>query len=116
MLRRSNKNVTSERLAKHMEELGLNQTQLSKLSGVPAASISRIVHGRRKAELRTLTKLAPALHVSIGYLSGDEDKGEIDPDIASFFRNEWHELTLDERMWLRNTLQMMRQSLGRTKK
>lgn len=100
---------TRERIDKHMRERGLSQTDLSKLSGVPASSISRILGGRRKAELRVLRKVASALCVGVGYLAGDEEVvgDEIEPDIADFFRGRWYGLSDSERAWLRSTLALL---------
>jgi SOS-response transcriptional repressor LexA len=63
-----------QRLAARMEELGIKQDELAKLSGVSQPTISQIVSGRNKGS-RYAVQLAAALRVSPEWLvTGREDK------------------------------------------
>ena len=58
------------RLREVRERGGLEQAELSVLSGIPATSISHFEAGRRKPSLVNLRNLADALKVSVDYLLG----------------------------------------------
>lgn len=53
----------------------LSQAELSKISGVTAAQISRLENGMHSAQARTVRKLAKALKVKPQDLVGDERQG-----------------------------------------
>jgi DNA-binding XRE family transcriptional regulator len=55
----------SIRLAKIRKDQGLSQQRLAELSGVARVTIARFETGRISLTLRTLTKLANALHVAV---------------------------------------------------
>ncbi len=63
----------SERLSLCMEQRGLNGAELSALSGVTAATISRYLNGLRQPTVQNLVLLADALCVSVDYLLGLHD-------------------------------------------
>jgi len=79
---------------KHLrEEAGWNQAALAKQSGVSPAAISLIEKGERVPSMVVTRKLASALMVSIGELTGEspERAGAISDEANIFFRN-WHEI------------------------
>ena len=60
----------SERLQRIMNERGLNQSELARLSGVSKSSISRYLSGAWKAKQDTIYSLAQVLRVSEAWLMG----------------------------------------------
>lgn len=56
------------------ELLGLNQSQLSKLSGVTRAAISQIESNQREPALDTIKRICAALEVCPSYLFRDKAK------------------------------------------
>lgn len=63
----------SERLSLCMKQNGLNGAELSSLSGVIAATISRYLNGLRVPTVDNIIRLADALNVSVDYLLGLHD-------------------------------------------
>lgn len=60
-----------ENLSKLLELKGINSVDLAAKSGVPTSRISEIVTGKTKnPQLKTLQKIADALHVSVDVLTG----------------------------------------------
>ena len=76
------------RLREVRERSGLEQTELSVLSGIPATSISHFEAGRRKPSLVNLRNLADALKVSVDYLLGRTNNPAAHVDAAAF-RDEY---------------------------
>lgn len=66
----------SERLSLCMEQNGLNGAELSSISGVTAATISRYLNGLRMPAVDNIIQLADALDVSVDYLLGLHDVPE----------------------------------------
>ncbi len=60
----------SYQLTRIMDMRGITQKELASTIGIAGASISRYVTGNREPDIRTLVKLAEALHVSIDELVG----------------------------------------------
>ena len=60
----------SARLKRMREAAGLTQYALAKASGVSTASLSRIEAGKRSLTVKTLARLATALHASLGDFDG----------------------------------------------
>lgn len=63
----------SERLSCCMEQCGLNGADLSALSGVTTATISRYLNGLRMPTVDNIILLADTLNVSVDYLLGLHD-------------------------------------------
>lgn len=63
----------SERLSHCMEQRRVNGAELSALSGVTAAAISRYLNGLRTPTVENIILLADALNVSVDYLLGLHD-------------------------------------------
>ena len=64
------KQLISNRIREAMEEKGVTQASLSRLTGLPAGTISRYANGRRNPNAEVLGKVASALGVSCDYLIG----------------------------------------------
>lgn len=63
----------SNRLSQCMKQRNLNGAELSELSGVTAATISRYVNGLREPSVSNVIQIADALNVSVDYLLGLHD-------------------------------------------
>jgi transcriptional regulator with XRE-family HTH domain len=63
----------SERLSLCMKQNGLNGAELSSISGVTTATISRYLNGLRVPTVDNIIQLADALNVSVDYLLGLHD-------------------------------------------
>lgn len=66
----------SDRLSRCMKQSNLSGAELSALSGVTAATISRYINGLREPSISNLVLLSEALNVSIDYLIGLHDVSE----------------------------------------
>jgi len=68
---------------------GFTQAELAKEASISPAAISLIEKGERTPSLMVTRKLANALKVSIGDLTGNTDKTseDIDLEAQAFFRN-----------------------------
>ena len=73
MLVINSKKVFAERLKELIYEKGLNNLQLSKLTGIPRTSISNWINGRRTVQIEALVQLAVFFEVSTDYLLGLEN-------------------------------------------
>lgn len=69
-------NKFSERLSLCMHERGLNGAELSALSGVTTAAISRYLNGLRTPSVDNIVLLSSALNVSVDYLLGIHDASD----------------------------------------
>jgi SOS-response transcriptional repressor LexA len=77
---------TAERLRAKMIELGLNESQLGRRSGVPQPTINRILSGESSSPRRpTVEKIARALRVSPDWLmfGTGEDKFDANVELAT---------------------------------
>ena len=109
-------NPVGRRLLIALKNTGHDQVWLAKESGVPPASISRIIHGDRLPNLVTIRKLADALHVPWSWLTGEDPMGDgsLDPDLQTFFKTEWHALSPEDKTWFRGTVDMLRRKGNRS--
>lgn len=78
---------------------GINQKQLSKLSGITEASVSRYLKGERTARLDIIVNFAKALNVTTEYLLNDDEETEIRPyaEIATAIARNGGSLTAEEK-------------------
>ena len=67
-------NIFQQRLKSAMNLRQINQTELSKITGITKASISQYVNGVYEAKQNNLFLLAQALNCSPAYLMGLEDE------------------------------------------
>lgn len=80
-----------------------NKAELSRVSGVSEATLSRIESASQKPTPETLKKLAPVLHVTekelmtkAGYLNKDEHNNDLDkkfPDVMKILRRDGQKIT-----------------------
>ena len=73
------------RLRRIREQKQWSQTQLAEKAGLTPAAVSQIESDERQPSFNTLSKLAAALGVSVGYLVGDE--AELPAELQAFFRD-----------------------------
>lgn len=69
-----------QRLIEAMEAKDISAAELSRLSGVNEGAISQYRKGAYKAGQRTLDKLAAVLNVSPGWLMGEPEQEEEQPE------------------------------------
>jgi transcriptional regulator with XRE-family HTH domain len=62
-----------------------SQTELAEKAGLTPAAISQIESDERQPSFNTLSRLAQALGVTVGYLVGDE--AELPSELQAFFRD-----------------------------
>lgn len=65
-----------EKVQELMKRRGLNQKELSQLSGIAQSSLSRYLHSDQRPRLDIVVNIAKALNVETTYLLDDEDKEE----------------------------------------
>ena len=82
-----------------MAAKGMNQKQLSQLSGITEASVSRYLKGERTARLDIMVNFAKALSVTTEYLLNDDEETEIRPytEIATAIARNGGSLTAEEK-------------------
>lgn len=84
-----------ERIKSLMEERGLNQKELSKLSGITEPSISRYLKGERTPRIDIIVNFAKALDVSVEYLLNGTNVEGIQ-DIKTAIARHGSKLTKEE--------------------
>ena len=65
-----------EKLQKLMHDRGINQKQLSQLSGITESSVSRYLRSERRPRMDVVVNFAKALGVSTDYLLDDGEETE----------------------------------------
>lgn len=89
------------------EDQGLTQTQLAELVGTSQSTISQIEAGDRNPSYKMLRQLASALKVTVGYILGEEEIGDLNPEEEAHFR-EYRGLSDGARRQLRQYAQFLR--------
>lgn len=56
-----------EKIKERRKKLYITQQELSELSGIPRTYLAQIENGKNDPKASTLTKIADALRVSVGY-------------------------------------------------
>ncbi len=83
----------SERLKEYMAAAGINQTQLSKLTGINKSSICEYLSGSYEPKSRNIIKIANALNISPEYFLNLHDKvNAVTPDNKSL--DDTHKIPL----------------------
>lgn len=81
-----------------MKQQGINQKQLSRLSGISESSISRYLHSEKRPRMDIVINIAKALHVETEYFLDDNDKSDAAYNsIATAIARKGHELTSEEK-------------------
>lgn len=70
-----------DRIKKHRNEKGISTYELSKLTGISQSAISKLENGKRKVDFDTLDKIADALGVYLGRLTGESASSIIEDRI-----------------------------------
>jgi transcriptional regulator with XRE-family HTH domain len=86
----TNNDTFAKRLIQRRAEQGYSQEELSKISGIAAAQISRYEAGRNKPRANIIAKLAEALDISFEWLAyGDisNNKSDINKNEFKFYVN-----------------------------
>ena len=88
-----------EKAKELMKQQGINQKQLSELSGISESSLSRYLQGNKSVRTDILINIAKALNVSFDYLSETGDDDEEDPftAISTVIARKGNELTPEEK-------------------
>ncbi len=71
-----------EKVKDLMNKNDLNRKQLSKLSGITEASVSRYLKGKRAARMDIIINFTKALNVTVKYLLNDDSESNLSPSIA----------------------------------
>ena len=97
----------------------MTQRDLAGRIGVSNGFLAHIETGRTLPGIRTLRALAKALGVpetemlrEAGYLSTAPPSGNEqlldDPEFRAFFRDDWSQLTTDEKKWFRDFVRLLK--------
>lgn len=87
-----------EKVTNLMAERGINQKQLSQLSGITESSISRYLHSSQRPRMDIVVNIAKALHVETEYLLEDEERCDSAYNsIATAIARKGNELTPEEK-------------------
>lgn len=66
-------NGVGERIRQRLDALGMDQTELARLSTISVQRLNNYVQGRRTPDLATIVRLASALQTTTDWLLGAED-------------------------------------------
>lgn len=87
-----------EKVTNLMSERGINQKQLSQLSGITESSISRYLHSSQRPRMDVVVNIAKALHVETEYLLDDDEKSvSAYNSIATAIARKGKDLTAEEK-------------------
>lgn len=88
-----------DRVKELMHDKGINQKELSGLSGITEASISRYLKEERRARMDVVMNIAKALNVKVEYLLEDDDTLSLSPfaDISTAIARNGKELSAEEK-------------------
>ncbi len=90
--------VWREKVTNLMTERGINQKQLSQLSGITESSISRYLHSSQRPRMDIVVNIAKALHVETEYLLDDDEKSvSAYNSIATAIARKGKDLTAEEK-------------------
>lgn len=88
-----------ERVKNLMIERGINQKQLSRLSGITESSVSRYLRSERRPRLDIVINFAKAFGVATNYLLDDGEASEVSAydTISTAIARKGGELTAEEK-------------------
>lgn len=87
-----------DKVSELMRERGINQKQLSQMSGITESSISRYLNESKKPRIDIIVNIAKALHVETDYFLEDKDKCESAYNsIATAIARKGNDLNPDEK-------------------
>ena len=96
----------NEKLKAARKQKGLSQTELGKLLGVQAQTISNWENGKSEPNLKTINKLCDVLNIPIYSLISKEADYQLNYDEA-FVINKYRELNDDGKKMIINLLKMI---------
>ena len=76
---------------------GINQKDLSKLSGITESTLSRYLNGSRLIREEKIVKIAKALNVNPSYFFEDDDKNDPYTEISTVIARCKDKLTVEEK-------------------
>jgi transcriptional regulator with XRE-family HTH domain len=80
--------LASKRIRERRKALGLNQAELSDLTGISQGQISRYEIGDNEPTAEVLIRLARVLQTTADYLIGLSDQSSLTPDESNLSDNE----------------------------
>lgn len=88
----------NEKVVVLMKQKGINQKQLSKLSGISESSLSRYIRGEIMPRMDIIVNVAKALQVETEYFLDENEKGQTAYNaIATAIARKGGELTAEEK-------------------
>ncbi len=102
----------SERLKAARAQSGKTQEEVAEQMGVTSHAVYYWESGRANPSHEHLVRLSEVYGVSVDWLLGGDEKqvpGEIDledPELDLFFRGPWHEMSEEEREFIRSAVRM----------
>ena len=88
----------NEKVISIMRQKGINQKQLSQLSGITESSISRYLKGESAPRMDIVVNIAKALQVGTEFFLSEEEKGQTAYNaIAAAIARKGNELTAEEK-------------------
>ncbi|UTW02815.1 helix-turn-helix transcriptional regulator [Amphritea atlantica] len=92
-------NYIAQKIKDLRTSISWSQSELARQSGVTSAAISKIEQGGRIPSMTVTRKIADALKVSVGELTGDESppSEEVNEEAQAFFRKFGDLKSLEER-------------------
>ena len=88
----------NEKVVELMQQKGINQKQLSKISGISESSLSRYIRGEVMPRMDIIVNVAKALQVETDYFLDEEEKGQTAYNaIATAIARKGNELSADEK-------------------
>jgi transcriptional regulator with XRE-family HTH domain len=94
------------RLRRIREQKGWSQTELAEKSSLTPAAVSQIEADDRQPSFKTLSSIASALGITVGYLLGEQP--ELPSELKAFFR-DLQKLDANDVQQLKNFAAFLRQ-------
>ena len=75
---------TIDKIKQHLNELGITQSELARLSGLSFGTINRILNDKQELKPNTLIKIAEALNLSVSQLMDDDSQEIIETEVQGY--------------------------------
>lgn len=75
---------TIDKIKQHLNELGITQSELARLSGLAFGTINRILNGKQELLPNTIAKIAEALNMSVSQLMDDDSQEIIETEVQGY--------------------------------
>lgn len=73
-----------DKIKQHIDELGISQSELAKLSGLAFGTINRVLNGRQELKPNTLAKIAETLNMSVSQLLDDDIQEIVETEVQGY--------------------------------